>query len=393
MFHGGTHFGNLAMYAQTTSYYFDSPIDEYGRPTFRFHMLKQINQLLHSFSQLLLSCDDPQVLHLLPEVFAFIWKDHASHKNLIFLCNDSKSTCHVSFQGCAKKMNPLSVTVLWDNKIVLDSSSASFDWQRPFLGLVEELEDAYFHPVETFELAIPTHSTTKGPSGAFSDLPDDMLIVTKDQTDYMWYVACAARPNIHGSLRNALIILDVEMADIIHLFINQKYIGSSWVNLEEEGRECHFSLEFPNNTIYPIPDTDCSTSSSQLDIAILACSLGLIKGEFQLVKGATMEHEKKGIWKEPSMRFFVRQDCSKNNNNNEDQKDSEQSIPVSFLSWTTIPLYVMKDNRDMFIDSSHPIKAVEQTSTFLGPKLYQQTIVIHPKTRNQVSLWIHRNAH
>ncbi|GJD08076.1 Beta-galactosidase 4 [Galdieria sulphuraria] len=252
MFHGGTHFNNLAMYSQTTSYYFDSPIDEYGRPSFLFYMLKRINHILHQFSSHLLSQDHPQVLHLLPQVVAFIWQEHSSQQSLSFLCNDSEQIAYIMFQQSMMKMNPLSVAVFLENELLFDSSSG-YDWQIPFRDF-KPLERAYFRELKTFQLDIPIPPLSS--SCDFSQLPD-MLSVTQDETDYMWYISSATLPVSSKEFTCEKVLLQIEMADLIHLFINQQYMGSSWIKIDDErfanGKNgFRFSIEF-ENSVYPQP--------------------------------------------------------------------------------------------------------------------------------------------
>ncbi|GJQ14878.1 hypothetical protein GpartN1_g6669.t1 [Galdieria partita] len=360
MFHGGTHFNNLAMYSQITSYYFESPIDEYGRPSFLFHLLSRINHMLHDLSIHLLSQERPQVLRLLPQVIAFIWKENSLHQKLTFLCNDGDHIAYVMFHGSMMKLNPLSVAVFFDNEMVFDSSS-SYDSQIPFRDFVP-LQREYFQELETFQIDVPIQSVN--PGCEFSQLPD-MLNMTQDETDYLWYTASAMLPVSSEKFACEKVVIDVEVADFFHLFINQQYVGSSLTKMDDErfaneNKGFRFSLEL-EDTVYPLP---VFSMCDKLHISLLVCSLGLIKGEFQLWEGATMEKEKKGLFKEPKIELIIM-----------DSQLQRETIPLSFTSlWTVVPLSVMKDHQTTFVRENN-IKKVDLPLS-LGPTYYKQLIII-----------------
>ncbi|EME26260.1 beta-galactosidase [Galdieria sulphuraria] len=372
MFHGGTHFGNLAMYGQTTGYDFDAPVDSYGRPTEKFERLKQLNHCLSNLEYILLSQDEPEVQKLTPNVNVYRWKDIESGDECSFVCNDQRSQSYVIVAERAVCLKPLSVKIYLNHEEVFDSSQNSYNVSQKSYHRLDYVCNEW----KTMQIPIPSKEKKDKEHFEFSfpHIPD-MLHITQDETDYMWYtgVGTIYCPFKGENTPHCLKIhMELEAADYVHVFLNRKYVGSCRSPCYDErftGRRSGFSKSFDLEDFAPMQIAADKDGTYKFELAILVCSLGLIKGEFQLWENGRMEQERKGIFSHPIMCFQLLSPSGK-----------LETVHAAFDSkWSSIPLYISKENSPSI---SFPITSQPR----VGPQLWQAKVHLKANELQQVNI-------
>ncbi|KAK4528164.1 hypothetical protein GAYE_SCF51G6098 [Galdieria yellowstonensis] len=360
MFHGGTHFGNLAMYGQTTGYDFDAPVDSYGRPTEKYERLKRLNYNISKLEYILVSQEEPEVERLTPNVISYRWKDTKSGDECNFICNDQRSQAYVSVGGKIVCLRSLSVKIYLNHEEIFDSSDSIYSIsQRTYRKLSYTTSEW-----KSMQIPIPRKEKKEKHhiEFAFPCIPD-MLHITQDRTDYMWYmgvgtISCPFQGEAKFICRR--IYVKLEAADYVHVFLNQKYIGSCKSPCYDErftGRRSGFYKSFE---LEDFPSTEIEMDKNgtySFEVAILVCSLGLIKGEFQLWENGRMEQERKGIFCEPIMSFQLAT-----------PKGKLETVHAAFESkWTASALFISKESTPSISFATTPCLQV-------GPQLWQTKI-------------------
>eukprot|EP00871_Galdieria_phlegrea_P002262 jgi/Galph1/3036/GphlegSOOS_G1684.1 len=337
MFHGGTHFGNLAMYGQTTGYDFDAPVDSYGRPTEKYERLKRLNMCLSKLEYILLSQEQPEVESLTPNVIMYRWKHKTSGDECCFVCNDQLSQAFATIEGNTVCLKSLSVKIYLNLEEIFDSSQNIYNVpQRTYRQVVYQNSEW-----KIMQIPIPSkdEKDTRFSEFKFPCIPD-MLHLTQDGTDYMWYIGTGTIscpfPREH-KLKCLKLHLEMEAADYVHIFLNQKYMGSCRSPCYDErftGRRSGFRKSFDLEDFTPFHIAVDEAGTYSFEIAILVCSLGLVKGEFQLWENGRMEQERKGLFSAPDISFQLAS-----------QTDKLETVHAAFNpTWRIAPLYVSKEN-------------------------------------------------
>ncbi|GJQ10576.1 hypothetical protein GpartN1_g2367.t1 [Galdieria partita] len=361
MFHGGTHFGNLAMYGQTTGYDFDAPVNSYGRPTEKYERLKQLNHCLSNLEYILLSQDEPEMEKWSPHVSVFRWIDKKSGDECSFVCNDQRIEAHVTIAGKAVCLQSLSVKIYLNHEEIFDSSQNIYSNPQ---SNYRQLDHVY-KEWRTMQIPVP-NKEKKGKQQyiefEFPFIPD-MLHITQDQTDYVWYTGMGSiRCPFKGEDRPKCLKMhmNLEAADYIHVFLNQKYVGSCNSPCYDErftGRRSGFSKSFDLEDFAPMHIALDKNGVYTFEIAILVCSLGLVKGEFQLWENGRMEQERKGIFSVPNLSFQLLSSTGK-----------VETVYAAFDSkWSSVPLHISKESSP---NISFPLTNHPQ----VGPQLWQTTV-------------------
>lgn len=281
MWHGGTNLGRDGMYMQTTSYDFDAPLDEYGQPTTKSNHLASLHRVLHDHADVLLSDGRPKPQALGEKQAAYVYGKGA--ETLAFLCNDDQTqAAQVEFNGTSRTLPAWSVTMLRDEKVVFDTSRIakkavvqrtvkpikvlSSEWER--------WEEPW--PGDRADLLVNAVTTRR---------PIEQLLVTRDRSDYCWYMTTL--PTVSAGARATLQFDGV--ADFVYVFVDGELVAMTpAVPVEDRGSfdgkhwKQTFALTLPDR---PGPG----------HLAVLCCSLGLIKGEW-MIGGQNMVKERKGIF-------------------------------------------------------------------------------------------------
>ncbi|CAA6664073.1 unnamed protein product [Spirodela intermedia] len=226
-FFGGTNFGRTAGGPlQITSYDYDAPIDEYGLLSFpKWGHLKDLHAAIKLCEPALVAVDDgPQYAKLGPmqEVHVYSSRRIDLNSSILedikcsaFLANiDEHKTVDVKFLGQKYALPPWSVSVLPDCKHVAFNTAQ--------LGVFQE-------PIGAWE----------GNSFTAEGILEH-LNVTKDISDYLWYVTrinISAEDISFWEATHTLpsIFID-QVRDVARIFVNGQLAGSkvgNWVRLEQ----------------------------------------------------------------------------------------------------------------------------------------------------------------
>jgi beta-galactosidase len=113
MWHGGTNFGRSAGYLITTTYDYDSPLDEFGIPHQpKYDHLKSLHSILNEYEPTLITSNSRPIAEKLgPKQYAYARS--GDNKKLIFLCNDDEDTkAVVTYNGKTYSIAAWSVLIL-----------------------------------------------------------------------------------------------------------------------------------------------------------------------------------------------------------------------------------------------------------------------------------------
>ncbi|XP_019152748.1 PREDICTED: beta-galactosidase 5-like isoform X2 [Ipomoea nil] len=229
MFHGGTNFGRTAGGPfVTTSYDYDAPIDEYGlirQP--KYGHLRELHRAIKLCQEAIVS-SDPTVISLGSSQEASIFSD-GKGKCAAFLSNlDTKSAARVVFNNRHHKLPPWSVSILPDcNNVVFNTAKVGTQTSKVKMSQ----SNSRLHSWETYheDLAALKDSSAFTAIGLL-----DQINVTKDNSDYLWYITSVdinpSESFLRGGKKPALIIHSRGHA--VHVFINRKFSGSAYGSRE-----------------------------------------------------------------------------------------------------------------------------------------------------------------
>eukprot|EP00871_Galdieria_phlegrea_P000785 jgi/Galph1/1707/GphlegSOOS_G389.1 len=314
MFYGGTNFDQLAMYLQTTSYDYDAPIDEYGRRTEKYFGLQRIHsELQRHFVSLALNVAKPVTKQYSEHAWMFLWT--SNEMKCVFLCNDSREeTERLHWNGQDYCLKPLSVQMIDSHgHVVLDSHSIfdsctskpiSLSGNSPF-----PISFSKNWHWKMYKEQIPTmiDDTAIDYSVAESQ-PPEMLSLTGLSTDYCWYTIEYVLPPSAlqaTSMQWTDAVIEMEAADYVYVYIDSIYRCASPLPLLEERFPNSWTLNtsqgFRQQVEFSFDSSMFSSEKNTCSISLLVCSLGLIKGDWQLPKGWNMKDEQKGLLSTPKL--------------------------------------------------------------------------------------------
>lgn len=292
MWHGGTNFGRTSMYLQTTSYDFDAPLDEYGRPTIKGLYLARLHEAIKANCKAILEGERIQK-SLSSGMKKTTWTN--GQEQLTLYVNDTENSCT---EG-GLTLFPRSAS-LFDSKgaIIFDSQKDNVVTQSvtilPYWKslVVPQSWQGWSEPMPTERID----------DAVLNIQPVEQLSLTRDQSDYCWY-SSSFTTGIKGSQK-----IDITYGgDFLYIYLDGKLITQSqppfmenrgstmpedpnhpyvFANALEELKLQGFRHNFILN--------DIGTGKHRLDI--LATSLGLIKGDWQI--SGSMNLERKGIWQD-----------------------------------------------------------------------------------------------
>lgn len=336
MWMGGTNFGRTPMYLQATSYDYDAPIDEFYLPTTKSNHLSALHSvLLDHYAPLLFEVGDkaaagdtsslslPAPVDLGDGAKAYTWS-----KNLVFICNDHKTQASAeltlpavgyriaSVPPCSVRIvDPESQVVLYDTSIIDPQHVVSRERQLAQLRGRSSVLTQWTSRTEPLpidhEKSGHTGSLVSDPPRRFEvgDPPPEQLRVTSDLSDYCFYSATYmwASADARASALERGVVLSMEACDFVYIYINGAFCGMSQEPLWEDRKNNTWNKQsgmpgFLHKIQCDIP-RDALSTSDEFTITLLSCSLGLVKGDWQLGDGASanMLEEKKGILSEVSI--------------------------------------------------------------------------------------------
>ncbi|XP_038695928.1 beta-galactosidase-like [Tripterygium wilfordii] len=227
MYHGGTNFGRTSGGPFiATSYDYDAPIDEYGllrEP--KYGHLRDLHEAIKLCEPALVSVD-PQVTSLGGSQEAHVFKSKSSCA--AFLANyDTKSSAKVTFGNMQYDLPPWSISILPDcktavfntarlgaqssQKIMIPAGSA-FSWQ----SFIEETASADDGDVTTL-------------NGLY-----EQVNITRDATDYLWYMTDVKIDPDEGFLKNGQnpLLTIFSAGHALHIFVNGQLSGTAYGALD-----------------------------------------------------------------------------------------------------------------------------------------------------------------
>ena len=289
MWHGGTNFGRNSMYLQTTSYDFNAPLDEYGRPTFKGLYLSHLHKTLQTYEDYLLQGERTSAVASSGEQ-RIAWSLNGRELSLILDFPPAVPNAQDPHPVSAKIVDPEGKTVFDTEDLhrQLASSWSAPSWSR-----------AEIAPFEWRAWSEPMPSGRNG-EAVHSPQPIEQLLLTKDHTDYCWYSAAI---DIKTAGQQELVI--PYGGDFFYVYLDGKLAGQTAAPLKEDRGPitpedpAHPRIDANHNESHRTDGyrhvfnlSDVAAGSHRLDI--LATALGMIKGDWQI--DSPMNFERKGIW-------------------------------------------------------------------------------------------------
>ncbi|GAB4837804.1 hypothetical protein Ancab_027328 [Ancistrocladus abbreviatus] len=225
MYHGGTNFGTTSGRFVATSYDYDAPIDEYGIPREpKYTHLKYLHRAIKMCEPALISADPTlQTLGSNQEAHVF----RSSSGCAAFLANyDTKWSVKVNFGGAQFDLPPWSISILPDCK------NEAFNTAR----VIAPRFHAMMTPVSSFswQSYIDETPTADYDSSFSSTGLYEQLNVTRDTSDYLWYMTDVVIGANEGFLRNGNypVLTVMSAGHALHVFINSQLAGTVYGSLE-----------------------------------------------------------------------------------------------------------------------------------------------------------------
>ncbi|KAJ9167950.1 hypothetical protein P3X46_019537 [Hevea brasiliensis] len=226
MYHGGTNFGRTAGGPFiATSYDYDAPIDEYGLTRDpKWGHLRDLHKAIKLCEPALVSVD-PTVTSLGSNQEAHVFKSKSSCA--AFLANyDTKYSVKVTFGSGQYDLPPWSISILPDCKTAVFNTArlgaqstqmkmtpvgSAFSWQ----SYIEEAASGYADDTTTLDGLL------------------EQINVTRDATDYLWYMTDVKIDPDEGFLKsgqNPLLTI-FSAGHSLHVFINGQLSGTVYGSL------------------------------------------------------------------------------------------------------------------------------------------------------------------
>ncbi|XP_008242341.2 PREDICTED: LOW QUALITY PROTEIN: beta-galactosidase [Prunus mume] len=226
MYHGGTNFGRTAGGPfMATSYDYDAPLDEYGLPREpKWGHLRDLHKAIKSSESALVSAE-PSVTSLGNSQEAHVFKSKSGCA--AFLANyDTKSSAKVSFGNGQYELPPWSISILPDCK------TAVYNTAR----LGSQSSQMKMTPVKS---ALPWQSFIEESASDESDTTTldglwEQINVTRDTTDYLWYMTDITISPDEGFIKRgeSPLLTIYSAGHALHVFINGQLSGTVYGALE-----------------------------------------------------------------------------------------------------------------------------------------------------------------
>ncbi|KAG5062218.1 hypothetical protein JHK85_003401 [Glycine max] len=225
MYHGGTNFGRTAGGPFiATSYDYDAPLDEYGlirQP--KYGHLKELHRAIKMCERALVSTD-PIVTSLGEFQQAHVYTTE-SGDCAAFLSNyDSKSSARVMFNNMHYSLPPWSVSILPDCRNVV-FNTAKVGVQTSQMQMLPT--NTQLFSWESFDEDI--YSVDESSAITAPGLLEQ-INVTKDASDYLWYITSVDIGSSESFLRGGELptLIVQSTGHAVHVFINGQLSGSAF---------------------------------------------------------------------------------------------------------------------------------------------------------------------
>lgn len=222
MYHGGTNFDRTSGEFITTSYDYDAPLDEYGllrEP--KYSHLKELHKVIKLCEPALVSVD-PTINSLGNKQEAHVFKSKTSCA--AFLSNyDTTYPAKVMFRGFPYDLPPWSISILPDCKTEYHNTAKI---RSPSI-LMKMVPTSTRLSWESYNEAIPS----SGDYGTFArDGLLEQISMTRDKTDYFWYLTDITISSNEGFLKTGEdpLLTICSAGHALHVFVNGQLAGTSY---------------------------------------------------------------------------------------------------------------------------------------------------------------------
>ncbi|PRQ46838.1 Beta-galactosidase [Rosa chinensis] len=224
MYHGGTNFDRTSGLFVATSYDYDAPLDEYGLPREpKWSHLKYLHKAI-KLAEAALVATDPAVTSLGKSQEAHVF--NSSSGCAAFLANyDTKYSSRVSFGNRQYKLPPWSISILPDCKTEVLNT-----------GRVGQSPPVDMTPVNTtlsWQSYIEDAASSTDDNTVTLDGLYEQINITRDATDYLWYMTdITIGPNEEFLKNGSYPLLTIDSAGhALHVFINGQLSGTVYARL------------------------------------------------------------------------------------------------------------------------------------------------------------------
>lgn len=310
MWQGGTNFGRDAMYLATTSYDFNAPLDEYGLPTQKSEQMALLHRFLRDHAEILLEGERGEKQVLVPGVQdaastvqveddrleggrgdrpvqsdeekidesngVVLYPVSHQGQEIIFVVNATYTAQRMALHGMSEELPARSALALTGSAGAYRVTYRS--WAEPEQPITRQMLPAGV-PITWSMLEEPLPGQSADADRRFLPvtLPDNMLRLTRDMTDFGWY-----RTTIDSTAASTA-ILTAGVADFLAVWVNGQYIGVVPETLKEDrpkADDFRVALDIP-------------LQAGRNELLLLVVALGMVKGDWML--DAPMSQERKGI--------------------------------------------------------------------------------------------------
>ncbi|KAK5580579.1 hypothetical protein RB653_000599 [Dictyostelium firmibasis] len=265
MWFGGTNFGRTSGGPWIiTSYDYDAPLDEFGQPNEpKFSLSSKFHQVLHSIEQDLLNNPPPKS----PIFLSQVTEVHQYGSNLSFITNygTGPSADIVQWMNQTITIQPWSVLIIYNNQILFDTSfippntlfnNNTINNFKPIKNIIQSIVE-----ISDFNLNINNYNndyyseSSSSDNNVISISPIEQLFITKDTSDYCWYITNVTTTSSSYNDKGNLFLTISEFYDYVHVFIDNDYQGSAsspslcQLQLKPKDNSTTFQLQILSMTI------------------------------------------------------------------------------------------------------------------------------------------------
>jgi len=269
MWHGGTNFDRTAMFLATTSYDFDSPLDEFGLPTDKSRHLAQLHRALQHIAPVLLAGRRLQPKVIVPGelpqqadgVLLHAYRLHG--RTVILLINGNDWPKRVKAGGVELELPTRSGVIIERGRVTYRT------WDKPAAPIRRVMEPVALRFCwRTIPESLPARKSYRPVW-----LPHNMA---GGESDFGWYRTTVQAP------RATTARLSAPVSDFLAAWVNGRYVGVTPSRFKENRQRADFvqTLEIPLR---------CGAN----ELVLLVTALGLIKGDWMIQ--APQSEEAKGL--------------------------------------------------------------------------------------------------
>ncbi|KAG7984075.1 hypothetical protein I3843_04G138800 [Carya illinoinensis] len=228
MYHGGTNFGRTAGGPFiATSYDYDAPIDEFGLPREpKWGHLRDLHKAIKLCESALVS-GDPTVTTLGSNQEAHVFKSKSGACTAFLANYDTKSSVKVSFGSGLYDLPPWSISILPDCKTVVFNTARL--GAQSFQMNMMPVNSTFLWESYNEETVSANDDGSTAMSGLW-----EQINVTRDTTDYLWYMTDVKIDSDEGFLKNGQspILTIFSAGHALHVFVNDQLSGNVYGGLE-----------------------------------------------------------------------------------------------------------------------------------------------------------------